>query len=383
MIARAIHIEKLIKPNKALILYGARRVGKTTLLNDFLLHSKWKYRIDSGDNIRIQHLFASQDFTTIQEYAEDYELIAIDEAQQIKNIGMGLKILIDNNPKLRIVVTGSSSFDLSQSVGEPLTGRKNIVVLYPISLLELRSMYNKQELRERTEQFLIYGLYPEIFTAQSKKEKTALLRELVDSYLLKDVLSIEKVKGSKQLFDLLKLLAFQIGSEVSLTELASQVRLDVKTIARYLDILEKGFVIKRIGAFSKNLRKEITSKSKYYFQDVGVRNAVISQFNALEDRNDVGGLFENFVIMERLKTHAYLSRLVESYFWRTYDGQEIDLIEEKDGKLSGYEIKWSATRKLKIPKAWETTYEKTPVHLLTQKNYISFIFGEMRSSASA
>ncbi len=373
MISRAIHIEKLLKPKKALIIYGARRVGKTTLLNEFLSNTKLKYRLDSGDNIRIQHIFESQNFNTILEYAEGYDLIALDEAQQIKNIGMGLKILVDNNPKIKIIVTGSSSFDISQKVGEPLTGRKKTLVLYPISLMELRSLYNNEELHASLEQFLLFGMYPEIITTASKKGKIELLNELVESYLLKDILSLERIKGSRQLLDLLKLLAFQIGSEVSLNELATQIRLDVKTIARYLDILEKGFVIKRVGAFSRNLRKEVTGKSKYYFSDTGIRNAVISQFNSLEDRNDVGGLFENFVVMERFKMNAYLQRPADSYFWRTYDGQEVDLIEERSGKVSGYEIKWSPSAKWKAPKAWIGAYPKSKLTLINQENYLSFL----------
>jgi predicted AAA+ superfamily ATPase len=374
MIIRAIHIDKLLKPRKVLILYGARRVGKTTLLKEFLSRTTLKYRIDSGDNMRIQHLFDSQDFQTIMEYAEGYDLIAIDEAQQIKNIGMGLKILTDNDPKLKIVVTGSSSFDLSQSVGEPLTGRKRTVVLFPLSLLELKQRYNKQEMRDQLETFLLYGLYPEIVTTKSKKEKIELLRELVDSYLLKDILSVETIKGSRQMLDMIKLLAFQIGKEVSLTELATQVRLDVKTVARYLDILEKGFVIKRVGAFSRNLRKEIASKSKYYFNDVGVRNAVILQFNSFDNRNDVGELFENFVFMERLKANAYLQRIAETYFWRTYDGQEIDMIEERNGKLHAYEIKWSDRATLKTPPSWKSTYPNAKAKLINRENFLSFVF---------
>ena len=191
--------------------------------------------------------------------------------------------------------------------------------------------------------------------------------------MLKDILSLEKIKASRQLFDLLKLLAFQIGNEVSMTELAAQARLDVKTVARYLDILEKGFVIKRIGAFNRNLRKEIFSKAKYYFYDVGIRNAVISQFNVLEDRNDVGGLFENFVVMGRLKANAYLHRMCETYFWRTYDGQEIDMLEERGGELFGYEIKWSARGLVKVPILWKSAYPKSHFAQITKENFLSLI----------
>lgn len=376
MIPRLLQIGKLLKPQKVLIIYGARRVGKTTLLKDFLSKTKLKYRLDSGDNIRIQRIFDSQDFNLILEYAEGYDLIAIDEAQYIKNIGMGLKILVDNNPDLKIIATGSSSFDLQQKVGEPLTGRKRTFILYPFSLKELRSEYNKQELKDKLEEFLIYGMYPEIIITKNKKEKVEFLKELVDSYLLKDVLNLERIKGTRQIYDLLKLLSFQIGSEVSLNELATQIGMDVKTVNRYLDILEKGFVIKRIGALSRNLRKEITSKSKYYFYDVGIRNAIISHFNPLEDRNDVGALFENFVIMERMKINAHKQEFIEYYFWRTYDGQEIDFIEETNGKIYGYEIKWSDTASYKIPKAWESSYPDTKVQLINKSNFLKFVLDE-------
>jgi predicted AAA+ superfamily ATPase len=230
MIKRYYNLEKLVKPNKALIIYGPRRVGKTTLLNDFLSLTKLKYKLDSGDNIRIQEIFNSQNFSQIKEYATGYQLIAIDEAQQIPNIGIGLKILIDQVSGLSIIATGSSSFNLAQKIGEPLTGRKKTLILYPFSQAELLEKYNKYELKEKLEEFLIFGSYPEIITAESHKEKISLLNELVNSYLLKDVFSLDKIKGSKQLFDLLKLIAFQVGSEVSLSELATQVRLDVKRV---------------------------------------------------------------------------------------------------------------------------------------------------------
>lgn len=300
-------------------------------------------------------------------------MIAIDEAQQIPNIGMGLKILVDQLPKLRIIATGSSSFDLSQKIGEPLTGRKKTLILFPFSQVELLDIYNKFELREKLEDFLIFGSYPEIITAKTRQEKIDLLNELFNSYLLKDVFSLERIRGSKQLIDLLKLVAFQLGNEVSLSELANQVRLDVKTVGRYLDILEKAFVLKRVGGFSRNLRKEISSKVKYYFYDNGVRNVIISQFNSLSDRNDIGDLFENFVVMERMKDNAYKKRFCSSYFWRTYDGQEIDLVEERDGKLYGFEMKWSPKVETKIPKGWLEKGKEAEYKIINNKNYLDFI----------
>ncbi len=373
MIKRFYNLAKLIKPGKVLIIYGPRRAGKTTLLNDFLSNTNLKYKIDSGDNIQTQQILGSQNFSQIKEYASGYQVVAIDEAQQIPNIGMGLKILVDQIPGLKIIATGSSSFDLSQKVGEPLTGRERTITLFPFSQTELTAQYNKYELKQKLEDFLIFGSYPEIITAKSQKEKAILLNALANSYLLKDVFSLEKIKGSKQLLDLLKLIAFQIGNEVSLSELAAQVRLDVKTVGRYLDILEKAFVLKKVGGFSRNLRKEISGKAKYYFYDNGIRNAVIAQFNKLDSRNDVGALFENFVVMERLKNNSYKAKPGEVYFWRTYDGQEIDLVEERNGKLFGFEIKWSPKAKLRIPKDWFSKYKNAQYKVINQENYLDFI----------
>jgi len=373
MIKRYYNLEKLIKSGKVLIIYGPRRVGKTTLLNDFLSKTKLKYKLDSGDSIKVQQILSSQDFSQIKEYVSGYELIAIDEAQQIPNIGMGLKILVDQMPKLKIIATGSSSFDLAQKVGEPLVGRKRTIILFPFSQTELLEKYNKFELKQNLEDFLVFGSYPEIIIAKTRKEKINSLNELVNSYLLKDVFNLERIKGSKQIIDLLKLLSFQVGNEVSINELATQIRLDVKTVDKYLDILEKAFVLKRLGALSRNLRKEISSKAKYYFYDNGVRNAIISQFNGLDDRNDVGFLFENFVVMERLKKQEYSNSLfANNYFWRTYDKKEIDFIEERGGKLFGYEIKWK-DKKIKAPADWLSAYPNSEFSVISLDNYLEFI----------
>jgi len=373
MIKRHYNIDKLIKPNKALIVYGPRRAGKTTLLNDFLKRTSLNYKLDSGDNIRIQQILSSQDFSQIKEYASGYELIAIDEAQQIPNIGLGLKILVDQVPGIRVIATGSSSFDLSQKLGEPLTGRKKTIILFPFSQGELLERYNKFELKENVENFLTFGSYPEVAVAKTRKAKIDILNELIDSYLLKDVFAIERIKAPKQLLDLLRLLALQLGSEVSLNELSNKILLDVKTISRYLDILEKSFVLKRLGSLRRNLRKEVSSKSKYYFYDNGVRNAIISQFNPLAERNDVGALFENFVFIERIKNNNYKRKYGRNYFWRTYAGQEIDLVEERDGKLYGFEIKWSDKGKIRAPKDWTTNYKNTQYKIISTRNYLDFI----------
>lgn len=356
MITRHYDLEKEIQPGKVLVLTGARQVGKTTLLRDYLSKTTFKYKLDSGDNIRIQDLLGSSDFDRILAYAEGYELIAIDEAQNIPNIGTALKILVDECPGLRVIATGSASFELCRQVGEPLTGRKKMCHLFPIAQKELLHELNRHELKEKLEQFLIYGSYPEVITETSRSGKEDLLNELVDSYLLKDILALEKVKSPRILLDLLKLLAFQIGKEVSLNELARQLHIDVKTVGRYLDLLEKSYVLLRSTGFSRNLRKEVTSKHRYYFTDNGIRNAVISRFNPIDQRDDMGALWENFMVIERRKFLAYNRRQIPLYFWRTYSQQEIDWVEERDGGLFGYECKWSSRKQIRPPREWVESY---------------------------
>jgi len=367
------HYDKLaqyLEPNKVLVIYGPRQVGKTTLLQNYLEQTPFKYKLDSGDNLKVQQILSSQDFSQITSYLAGYELYALDEAQRVPNIGQGLKIIVDQIPNIRVIATGSSSFELSGQIGEPLTGRKRTLTLYPLSQLELANLYNKYELKEKLSEILVFGAYPEILRAPLKK-KPHLLEEIVNSYLLKDILELEKVKGSKIVLDLLRLLAFQAGSEVSLSELGRQLGLDYKTVARYLDLLEKSFVLYNLRGYSKNLRKEITKKSKYYFYDNGVRSAVISNFNDLPLRDDIGKLWENFLVGERLKTQEYLGIYANNYFWRTWDGQEIDWLEEREGKLFGYEFKYSE-EKLKTPPLFANTYPQAEVKLLNQNNYFEF-----------
>ena len=369
-------LNNYIKSGKVLVIYGPRRVGKTTLLQNYLNQTKLKYKLDSGDNIRTQQIIGSNDFEKILSYVEGYELLAIDEAQNIPNVGMGLKIIIDQIPKIKIIVTGSSSFELAGQVGEPLTGRKHTLILYPMSQYELLSNYNKFELHEKLEDFLVFGSYPEVIQGIARQEKIDIITEIADSYLLKDILAFDRVKSSRTLLDLLKLLAFQVGSEVSLTELGTQLRADVKTVQRYLDLLEKAFVIVRLGGLSRNLRNEVTNKYKYYFLDNGIRNALIAQFNRLDQRNDIGALWENFIFIERLKYRKYSSVYANIYFWRTYEGQEIDLVEEREDNLHGYEFKWSTLKSLQPPKNWTSAYPKSQFTVIKPDKYQNFIFPE-------
>ncbi len=368
------NLGEYVKPNKALVIYGPRRVGKTTLLNNFLAGCEMKYRLDSGDDIKVREILSSQDFDILKNYAADYELIAIDEAQRIPNVGYGLKILVDQIPGIKIIATGSSSFELSGQVGEPLTGRKNTLVLYPVAQLELEKVKSRFDLKNELARYLVFGGYPEVIAATSDKERAKILQEIVNSYLLKDILEIEQVKGSKLLLDLLRLVAFQVGGEVSLSELADRLQIDYKTVGRYLDLFEKSFVLYNLRGFSRNLRKEITKKSKYYFYDNGVRNAVISNFNGLDLRDDIGALWENFLVIERLKRNSYREIFSNNYFWRTWDQKEVDFVEEREGKLFGYEFKWGDKSANKSNRdEWLSIYSEASLENVNSTNYFDFI----------
>ena len=366
-------LDERLMPNKVLVIYGPRRVGKTTLLQNYLKQTTLKYKLDSGDNIRTQQILSSQDFSQILSYVEGYELLAIDEAQNIPNIGMGLKIIVDQVPGIRVVVTGSSSFELAGQVGEPLTGRKLTLSLYPMAQSELLSIYNRFELREKLANFLVFGAYPEVLQATTQRARIETLTEIANAYLLKDILTFDRIKNSRILLDLLKLMAFQVGSELAFKELATQLGVDVKTVKRYLDLLEKAFIIYRLNGFSRNLRQEVVNKSKYYFLDNGIRNAIIAQFNGLDQRNDMGALWENFLVIERLKTRTYHPLYANTYFWRTYQQQEIDLIEEHDGKLFGFEFKWSSKKIVRAPSLWTETYQNSEFRVIHPDNYLEFV----------
>lgn len=367
-------INQYIEKNKVLVIYGPRRVGKTTLIQFFLENTDLKYKFDSGDNIETQEILSSANFSLIKEYCKGYNLIVIDEAQNIPQVGKGLKIMVDQVPGINVVATGSSSFDLSNKIGEPLVGRQRVLKLYPISLLELNADYNRVELNQRLEEFLVFGMYPEVITSSSKIDKAEYLRELVHSYLLKDILAFENVKSSRLIFDLLRMLAFQVGSEVSLNELSNGLGIDVKTVGRYIDLLEKSFIVLPVGGFSRNLKNEMTSKKKYYFVDTGIRNGLINNFNNLNLRNDIGPLWENFLFIERLKKKTYQRILSNDYFWRTYSKKEIDLVEEREGKLFGFEFKFNRKEKsFKVPAEWTANYPEASIELITSENYQDFI----------
>lgn len=372
MIEREYKLEKLIKKGKVLIIYGARQVGKTTLVNEFLEKTKLKYRYDTGDNYEIAKNLSKCTYDTTDNHVGNYDLIVIDEAQKIPNIGNALKLMVDRYPEKYYIVTGSSSFDLANKTGESLTGRKRILDLFPISQLELEKNLAPSEMYSNLSKYLIYGSYPEVLTAHLDEEKEEILKLLTNSYLIKDILEFDRVKNSEKIYALLKLLAFQVGSEVSVKELANQLEIDTKTVWYYLDLLEKAFVIFPLSGFSRNLRKEVTKMSKYYFFDNGVRNSLILSFNKLEDRNDVGQLWENFLMIERRKRNTYANFNTNYYFWRTYDKDEIDLVEENSGKLFGFEFKWKE-KKRKPPALWLDVYENAEYKEINRGNYLDFV----------
>jgi len=336
-------LQESLLPGKAVALYGPRQVGKTTLVLDLIERSPYRARYISADELLYREALSSQSRQTLGELLGDAELLVIDEAQRVPNIGLNLKILVDSFPHARILATGSASFDLANKISEPLTGRQLTFHLYPVSYPELSAAFGPLEARAQLERWLVWGGYPAIVTAETPQLRQRLLNELVGAYLYRDLLEWEGLRRADKIADLLRLLAFQIGQEVSVAELAASLALNRQTIERYLDLLEKVFVIFRVGGFSRNLRKEVTKNPRYYFYDNGVRNSLIQNFNPLHLRNDVGQLWENFLVVERRKANQMRGRMVNTYFWRTYDQKEIDYLEESGGRLEGYEFKWQET----------------------------------------
>lgn len=327
----------------------------------------------NADEEKYIDILSSRDFTKIDRIINGYELLFIDEAQRIPEIGINLKIIKDEVPNLKIVVTGSSSFELANKISEPLTGRKWIFNLFPISILELKKHFSDFEIDEKIEELLVFGAYPEVLTTKNWQEKKELLKEISQSYLYKDVLKIAKIKHSSKIKKLLQLLAFQIGSEVSISEIATQLEMNKETVNRYIDLLEKSFVIFRLSGFNRNLRKEVSKMDKIYFYDLGVRNIIIDNLKTLDNRNDVGGLWENFLLIERKKYLEYTKEIASQYFWRTSTGAELDYVEERDGKLYGFEFKWNANKKIKAPKSWIENYKEAEFRVINKDNYLEFV----------
>ncbi len=366
------NLKQSVIPGKVIVIYGARRTGKTTLLKEFLKNESEPYTLVSGEDITIQSYLSSQSIEKLKAFVGATRLLVIDEAQKIPHIGINLKLIVDHMPDVRVIVTGSSSFDLARSTGEPLTGRKFTLKLFPLAQLEIGQIEKIHQTQANLENRLIYGSYPEIVLMPDNKGREQYLKEIVSSYLYKDILEMDGVRHSSKISRLLQLIAFQIGKEVSLSELGTSLGMSKNTVERYLDLLEKAFVVQRLTGFSRNLRNEITKNCRYYFLDNGIRNALINNFNLLEQRNDAGELWENYIIIERLKRQEYLSGSANNYFWRTYTKQELDFVEEREGRLFGYEIKWGKAKPRK-PKEWLSAYPEASFELINRENYLKFI----------
>ncbi len=366
------NLDKVLSPGKVVVIYGARQVGKTTLLKKFLETSKEKALFVSGDDIIVRQYMESQSINRLQDFIGNNTLLVVDEAQNIKQVGLNLKIIVDHIPGIKVIATGSSSFELAKDIGEPLTGRKIMLRLFPLSQIEISQIEKPHEAEANLETRLIYGAYPEVITQRDNILREEYLREVVQSYLFKDILVLEGIRHADKLIRLLQLLSFQIGKEISLTELGSQLSMSKNTVEKYLDLLEKVFVIYRRSGFSRNLRKEISKNHRWYFYDNGIRNALIGNFNPIPIRNDSGELWENYIVTERMKSMEYQRKGVNSYFWRTYDKKEIDLVEERQGKLYGYEIKWNKKRE-KAPPDWGKGYPDAQFQVICKQNYLDFI----------
>lgn len=363
-------VDKLFK-KKVVILYGARQVGKTTLVKEILkdFGSEGKYL--NCEMLSAQEGLKDAEGEKIKSFLGNYKIVVLDEAQNIPGIGKILKIIVDTFPELQIIATGSSSFDLANKSSEPLTGRNFTFTLYPFSLGEIQQLGDWFYINSKLESIMRFGMYPEVFSL-SDKEAMDRLEELSANYLYKDILKFEGIKKSTVIKQLLQALALQIGQEVSYQELAAMLGINRLTVQKYIDILEQAFIIFKLPALSRNKRKEISKSVKVYFYDLGIRNSLIQNYNPLNIRNDIGALWENFCLIERLKANSLNGVFVNRYFWRTYDQKEIDYVEEGGGGYAGFEFKWSSG-KAKIPKDFLSGYPNSSFNIVTKENFHKFL----------
>ena len=364
-------IKDTAKLKKVVILLGARQVGKTTLLKSLFDSDSILWL--NGDELDVQNLFATLSAQRFKAYLGAKKVVVIDEAQRISNIGLRLKVLADSLPDIQIFATGSSSFDLANNVNEPLTGRKRELRLFPLSFKELVNHSDLLTEKRMIPHRLVFGSYPEVVTSQGSEIEA--LKELSQSYLYTDILTFEKIRHPDKLVKLLQALAWQIGSQVSYNELAQTCSMDVKTVEHYITVLEQAFIVFRLGTFSRNLRNELKNSRKVYFYDNGIRNAIIANFSPIENRNDAGALWENYVISERIKKLSYDGSFTNSWFWRTKEQQEVDYIEEKDGNFCAYEFKWSdiSAKKARLPLTFSRSYPEASFSVISPQNVEDFL----------
>ena len=357
--------------NKAIILGGPRQVGKTTLLQTLFKDTNPPPLWLNGDEVDTREQLSNTTSTRLRNLIGHHKIIVIDEAQRIENIGLTIKLIVDNLEGVKVFASGSSAFELANRINEPLTGRKWEFHLYPLSWQELQSHYGAIDERRLLEDRLIFGSYPEIVTHPG--DRKARLQQLADSYLYKDILTWEQIKKPDRLERLLQAIALQLGQQVSYNELARLTGLDNSTVERYILLLEKSFIIYRLRTFSRNLRNELKKSRKIYFYDNGIRNAIINNFNPLILRNDVGALWENYLITERMKSRSHANIKANHYFWRTHAQQKIDYLEEYDGQLRAWEFKWKSSGRAKIPKTFINNYPQAISDIITPDNYESFL----------
>ena len=365
-------IQQELRPQKVMLVYGARRVGKTILIEQIADSYKGKVSILNGEDQVTQALLRERSAANYSNLFAGIDLLVIDEAQHIADIGQILKLIVDTQKNLSVIASGSSSFDLQNTAGEPLVGRSYEFRLYPLSVSEILTQTTRVEMMQQLEWQLLYGSYPELLSIPEPERKQRYLTEIANAYLLKDILSLDGIKNSGKMMQLLQLLAYQIGSEVHYEEIATKLALSRNTVEKYIDLLSKAFVIYRLPAFSRNPRREVSKPGKIYFCDNGIRNAVIGDFRPMAIRQDVGSLWENYIIGERIKRQQNKGILSKHYFWRTYAGQEIDLIEETNGMIQAFEFKWGE-RMPKVPSAFEELYPDTSYRVINRTNMFGFV----------
>ena len=376
-IARALMpiFERKVRPGKVLMLMGARRVGKSELIENYLSDREpGSYTFLNGEEQRTADLLAERSEATFRRLLGDQKLLIIDEAQKIPDIGLKLKLLVDTMKDVAVVVTGSSMFDLTNRMGEPLVGRSTLLHLHPLAQMELAQYETYAESMSMLEERMVFGGYPELLQYPRWRDKEDYLRDLTDAYLLRDILAFDGIRKSEKLMDLLRLVAYQVGHEVSVDELANNLKgVSRNTVETYLDFLTKVFVLYKVRGFNRNLRKEVTKNHHWYFCDNGVRNALIGNFSALRLRPDAGQLWENYLMAERRKYLDYTERRVERHFWRTYDQQEIDLVEVEGTELRAFEFKWSEKAKFRVPGGWAKTYPDATFDVVKPMTHLDFI----------